>query len=452
MPTDQEEVISSRLTSVSRTLRFGAFEVDLESRELTECGRRVNLQRKPFLILELLLRNRGHFITRGELTRYLWPDSHVSFDHNLNTAVNALRKVLHDSSRHPSYIETRSGLGYRFIAPVEQVPVTVSRRGRQRCAQARYFLNRLAPEDLHKSMAYYQAALTEEPECGLAHAGLAETYCWFALMNMAPWSAMLAQAGASAMQAVEAHPALAEAHVALASVKRYRDWDWEGAEKEFRRALELDAGCAAAHQAYGSHLAALGDTHGALEQIGQAQDLEPTSPVVNVDAAWIRYLARDFAGAQEQCWRALVLEPRFAAAQHVLGLACEQMRMYDEALIEFQNALECGGEQPAVIAALGHACAHAGRPAEAAAALERLRRVSAERPVSPYWHAILHAGLGQSGQAIEWLEKACRERDVWLVWLAVEPRLDHLRAEEGFARLLGETRLGRSRRSAGGNI
>jgi len=440
MPTDQEEVISSPLTCVSRKVRFGTFEADLEDRSLSKSGRRIKLQGKPFQILELLLKNRGSFITRAELTRRLWPDLYVNFDHNLNTAVNALRKALGDSSQNPCFIETRSGLGYRFIAPVHEVVTgrggAINPRALEHCAQARYFLNKLTQEDLHKSMAYYQAALSEDPGCGMAHAGLAETYCLFALMNMASPGQMLARAKSSAMTAVEADPDLAEAHAALASVKRYVDWDWEGADGEYRRALELSTSCAAVHRAYGLHLSAVGNAEGALEELWWAHQLDATSPAVNVEAAWVRYLARDFAGAQEHCWKALVLEPKFAAAQHMLGLACERMRMYDEALIEFQNALACGGEQPAVVASLAHAYAEAGKHGEAGETLERLRQLSAQRPVSPYWHAIAYAGFGQNDRAIEWLEKSRQERDVWLVWVAVEPRLDNLRAEARFESLL----------------
>jgi len=453
MPTDQEEVISPQLTCVSRKLRFGAFEADLESRSLSKSGRRIKLQGKPFQILELLLKNRGYFITRAELTRRLWPDLFVNFDHNLNTAVNALRKALGDSSQNSCFIETRSGLGYRFIAPVHEVVAgrgaVINPRAHEHCARARYFLNKLTQEDLHKGMAYYQAALAEDPGCGLAHAGLAETYCLFALMNMASPGEMLARAKTSAITAVEADPDLAEAHAALASVKRYLDWDWDGADGEFRRALELSASCAAVHRAYGSHLSSVGNAEGALEELRRAQELDATSPAVNVEAAWIRYLARDFAGAQEHCWKALVLEPKFAAAQHVLGLACEQMRMYDEALIEFQNAVACGGEQPAVVASLAHAYAEAGKNAEARETLERLRRLSVQRPVSPYWHAIVYAGLGRNDRALEWLAKARQDRDVWLVWLAVEPRLDNLRAEARFESLLNEMGLGALRRGSG---
>jgi|SRR5579872_1118308 len=436
MPIPQEEVNSRGSALRASKFRFCDFEVDLLNRSLSRSGRVIRLQRKPFQILELLLQVRGQFVSRAMLTHYLWPDLNVNFDHNLNTAVNALRKALGDSPQNSCFIETRSGLGYRLIARVEEVVPVKSRvlnaKAYQNCVQARYFLNKLTQEDLHKSVAHFNAALAEDPDCWLANAGLAETYCLFAQLNMAAPSEAGPQATAFAMKAVEACPDRAEAHLALACVKRFFDWDWPGAEREFHSALDLDPDCAAVHQAYGSYLSSGGNNQRALQLVRRAQELDPASPVVNTDAAWVHYLSRDFAAAQEFCWKALVLEPRFAAAQHVLAMAYEQMGVYDEAIIEFENAMECGGEQPAVLAGLGHAYGKAGRHVEAAEAIEKLHQVSKRRHVSPYWHAILHAGAGQNQKAVEWLARARQNGDVWLVWVGAEPRFDGLREQPEF--------------------
>jgi len=164
MPADQEEVKTS--PARGRRLRFGAFEADLESQELWKSGRRVKLQRKPFQVLALLLRFPGCFVSRAELTRELWPDLHVNFERSLNTAVNALRIALGDSWRHPAYVETRPGQGYRLIAPVEEIvpdPAAADNQDAyQNCVKANYFLNKRTQEDLHKAIAYFQAALADD--------------------------------------------------------------------------------------------------------------------------------------------------------------------------------------------------------------------------------------------------------------------------------------------------
>jgi tetratricopeptide (TPR) repeat protein len=239
-----------------------------------------------------------------------------------------------------------------------------------------------------------------------------------------------------AATAVELEPDCAAARAAAACVKRFFEWDWLGAEEEYRRAMALDANCAALHQAYGSFLSSIGNTQEALHELRLAERLDPVSPAVNVEAAWALYLARDFAGAHEQCWKVLALEPSFGAAQHVLGLVYEQMGMYEEAVIELQNAQATGDEQPAVIAALGHAWAKAGKIALAEEILCRLQQISAKRYVSPYWHAIVYAGLQQNFLAVEWLETAYQQRDVWLAWLGVDLRFDDLRAAPGFQSIL----------------
>src|SRR5436305_14798289 len=119
--SDGNRSLEDSLTARVRGVRFGVFELDLRQRELRRSGLIIRLQQKPLQVLELLVRNPGVLVTRAELARHLWPNTHVSFDHSLNTAVNALRQVLGDSSRVSRYIETRSGLGYRFIAHVEQI-------------------------------------------------------------------------------------------------------------------------------------------------------------------------------------------------------------------------------------------------------------------------------------------------------------------------------------------
>ena len=168
--------VAGKLMSAGK-FRFGAFEVDLENRELRKHGLRVKLQHKPFQILELLLCAPGRLVMRNELAERLWPCLHVNFDRSLNTAVNALRQALGDSRGNPRFIETRSGLGYRFIAPVEElgrqtdrVLATAAPESRVRSKtttnpeahadylKGRYFYNRLSEDDLHKSVAYFESA------------------------------------------------------------------------------------------------------------------------------------------------------------------------------------------------------------------------------------------------------------------------------------------------------
>lgn len=425
-----EVVISSRV-------RFGVFEVNLRERELRKFGLRIKLQQKPFQILQCLLESPGEFVGREDLARVLWPDLHVLFDRSLNTAVNALRRALGDTGRNPRFIESRQGLGYRFIGQAEHIQA--EQRTQRRNTEAhrdylkgRYFSNKLTPEDLHKSAAHFESALARDPGYALAYTGLADTYIQFAFQGMLPAKECFTHAKKFAEAALRIDEHLAETQTSIAGVKRYCDWDWTGAEAAYRRALELNINDPRAHRLYADYLSTMGRSKEALQEISAAQELDPLSLVINMEMAWILYIARDFQGAAEQSWRTLAMEPRYAPAQNTLGLAYQQLGMIEEAIVELDNARACSGDHPVAQAALAHALASADRKAEAEALLEQLKNT---RHVSWYWLAIVHAALGAEEAAMDSLHEACKNREAWLVWLRVEPRFDPLRQDARFDRL-----------------
>ncbi len=437
-----------------RRFRFGSFEVDLQEQELYNRGIRIALQHKPFRILELLLVNRGALVTREELARYLWPNLHVSFDRGLNTAVNVLRRALGDSPARCRYIETRSGLGYRFIAHVEEIipPKTNGHGGNfapsrtdfeayEDYLKGRYFYSKMTEEDLRKSIAHYESALTSDPNHALAYTGLESAYTLLALLGAVPIQAAHGKARECAAAALRIDDKLAEAHAAAADVKKWFEFDWPGAEREYQIALELNAENADVRRSYAAFLCTMGRTEEAQREIRRAQQMDPLSILISTQAAWIFYTIRDFRAAAEQCWKALTMEARHAPAQHTLGLAYEQLGMFEEAIVELGNAAFCSGRHPATIASLAHAQASAGNLEQAHAGLRELEEVSARRRVSPYCMSILQAGLRAHDAAFEWLEKAIEERDNWLVCLKIEPRFDPLRSDPRFRHALQRLRL-----------
>ncbi len=427
---------------ISMRIQFGVFEVNLRERELRKFGLRVKLQQKPFQILHRLLETPGEFVSREELARVLWPDLHVLFDRSLNTAVNALRRALGDAGRNPRFIESRQGLGYRFIGQVEHIPAEAARplsrstEAHRDYLKGRYFSNKLTAEDLHKSVAHFESALSRDPGYALAYTGLADTYIQFAFQGMLPAQVSFGHAKKFAEAALGSDRHLAEAHTSIAGVKRYCDWDWPGAEAAYRRALELNGNDARAHRFYADYLSTMGRFEEALREIGAAQELDPLSLVINMEMAWILYTARDFQAAAEQSWKTLAMEPRFAPAQNTLGLAYQQLGMIEEAIVELDNARACSGEHPAAQAALAHGLAVAGRRAEAETLMEQLKAMSRTRHVACYWLAIVNTALGEYEAAFECLSEACENREAWLVWLKVEPRYDPLRQDARFGKLL----------------
>lgn len=419
----------------ARKVRFEDYEVDFARCEVRKSGVRIGVQRKPFRILELLLRRPGELVTREELVRFLWPDSHVSFEHGLNTAMNSLRQVLGDSSREFRFIETRPGLGYRFSAPVEQVTSSDSQSAHSRarhkslsayedCLKGRYFLGRMCEEDIYKALAFFNSAIDDEACCSLAHAGVADAYCQLALLCLAAPSKLAPHARSSADDAVRKAFDLPDALIAAARVKLIFDWDSKAAEEAANRALTLDPKSVLAL----SFRVFLLFTQGKYEQASQlctkVLSLDPLSFSVNLQLAAALYAMGNFKDATDQCWKILTLTPSFAPAQLLLALAYEQLGMYDEALIEFENAQCCVGFEAATTAGMGHVFSTMGRDSEAEECLVKLSRQGQTRYISPYWHAVICAGRNAQSATLSHLEQSLRQRDPALLWLQADVRFD----------------------------
>jgi DNA-binding winged helix-turn-helix (wHTH) protein/Flp pilus assembly protein TadD len=433
----------------ARKLRFGAFEVDLPNRELRSRGLKIKLQEKPFRILELLLARPGDFVTREELVRHLWPDLNVNFERSLNTALNLLRGALGDTSRNSRFIETRSGLGYRFIAPVELIAESNSiqrvnsKTGdhknsvtHQDCLKGRHFAEKMDEDSLRKSVAHFQSAIAQDPLCAPGYAGLANAYTRFAYIGMLPPIQAGMMAKDCAAKALQLEAGLPEAHTALAAVKASFDWDWTTAEAAYLRALELDPDDAEACCGYAALLAKMGRNPEATRLIRRAHELDPLSVVIGVEAAWIFCAAGELDAAIEQCWQALTIEPTFAPAQHTLAVAYQRLGQMDEAVTEFENARICSGDNPGMAAELAYAYASCGRGDEALAILQRLEQASKVRYISHYWFSLIWTGLGVHNRALEQLEMACENRDVWLTYLGADPRFNILKTHASFRRTL----------------
>jgi tetratricopeptide (TPR) repeat protein len=301
--------------------------------------------------------------------------------------------------------------------------------------KGRYHWNRLTGDGLKKGIEYFQQAIHKDSNYAPAYAGLADCYNVLGFYGVVPAAEVMPKAKAAALRALEIDDGLAEAHTALASAIKVWDWDWAGAEREYRRALELNPNFALGYRAYAAHLCALGRSAEAIRQIQRAHEIEPMSLPISMEVAWNLYMVRQYDRAIEQAMKTLDLEPRFASAQHVLALAYEQKGRYEEAIAALLKALEAEGH-PATVAGLGHVLALAGRKSEATGMLDRLEKTSRQSHVSPYWFALVHEGLNDKAASLDALDQAYVQQDVWLVWLKADPRLDGLRGEWGFQELL----------------
>jgi TolB-like protein/Flp pilus assembly protein TadD len=304
--------------------------------------------------------------------------------------------------------------------------------------KGRYYWNRRGEEGLKKATEYFEQAIKADPNYALAYAGLADSY---ALLGFHGYGALppaeaVPKAKVAAEKALQIDETLAEAHASLAYAKEEYDWDVAGAEREYKRAIELNPNYATAHQWYAVHLAVRGRYAEAIAEIKQAQGLDPLSLVINMNVGWVFYFARQYDEAVEQCRKTLELDPNFPAAHWMLGQAYRQKGVYDEAIAEFQKALDLSGGDPTALAALGHGYAVAGKRSEAEKILNELKELSKRRYFPQYFIALIYVGLDNKNQAFESLEKAFAERSANLTVLKAEPMFDPLRSDARFQALL----------------
>ena len=560
-------------------VRFGTFEVDLKSHELRKHGLRLRLEEKLFQILELLLERPGQVINRRALREKLWPDTHVGYEHSLNTAINKLRDLLGDSAQSPRFIETLPRLGYRFIAPVLKpsradhlngrkmlavlpledlggnsdeeyfaeglteelishlgqldpkrlgviartsaiqykatkksvgqiaqelnvgyvVEGSVRREGQrvritaqlieaqdqthlwsasydrglydvlgmqadvarqvgkalacellaedpeksaafhptahEAYLRGRFYFGQRSEESVQKALASFELALRAETNCSRSLAGVADCcglLCWFGALS--PGQAG-PRAAAAATRAIEIDPSLSEPHASLGLVKFWYEWDWQAAEEEFRRAIELNPSYASARQWYASYLSAMGRLDEAQGELRRARELDPHSLILNMNAADPFFLGRQFDRAAAHLNALLEQEPRFLPALFNLGRIYIQQGRYEEAIAAFDYVAQLSGNSQGRLA-LAQAYGYAGKPDEARRILRKEMENTDGRYLASPMIAQIYLSLGEDDKAFEWLRRGIEERSFWIAFLKMDPAYDSVRGHSGFQKLL----------------
>jgi TolB-like protein/DNA-binding winged helix-turn-helix (wHTH) protein/Flp pilus assembly protein TadD len=302
--------------------------------------------------------------------------------------------------------------------------------------QGRYFWNKRSPAGFKKAVEYFQRAIEIDPDYALAHAGLADCYIRLNESGVPLAQEAVPRARAAVERALEIDDGLAEAHATSAFIKFRHDWDFAGADEEFRHSLALDDNYSEAHQWYAFYLLAAGRREEADAQMRRAQELDPLSIGFNSNLALYLFFTRQFDGSVQQCRKTLDMEPGFVLTRVTLGLSYEGQGLIEPAVAELRKAQELAPNDVGTLAALGHALAKAGRAVDARRLLRDLEARAGKSYVPPYSVAVLHAGLGEQAQALGWLERAFRDRSLRPVWLKFDPRLDDLRQEPEFVNLV----------------
>jgi len=372
-------------------------------------------------------------LIQGPSDRHLWAKS---YERGLRDVLELQREVTHSITDE---IQAK-------LTPPEKVHLgsarSVNSEAYEDYLKGHYLLS--IEGNMRQGIAYFQRAIQKDPNYALAYAGLAESYITLGQPGEdMPPKETLPQAKAAATKALAIDDSLGEAHAALAHVIELYDWDWQGAEKEYRRALELNPNDAMAHDWYGEYLQAMGRNEEGFVQVRQAMQLDPLNAHLATDLGEHFYTARQYDQAIRAFQKTFELEPDDGEAHLGLGWVYGEKKMYPEAIAELEKVVNLWDRNDVSVASLGKVLGYSGRKQEARKLLEELRERSKHRYISPYLIALVQIGLAERDQAIASLEQGYTNRDEWMMFLKVDPRWDDLGLDPRFKDLLRRVGLPR---------
>ncbi len=472
---------------------FGAFRIDVANRLLFHEGLALSLTPKTVETLIALVRSKGELLNKDELLKTIWPDRLVD-ESNLTQNIYLLRKTLGKAPDGKDYIETVPRRGYRFVGelrPTAGAPQTnssgqpalpvgrsrwlwlvgvvlmasgvagyfaLSRTVRSSGAKnpvpaseayqkGRYFAGKGTTSALEQSIQQFEEALRADPNSAPAYAALSQSYAalssHYDAQALTPNEA-LAKAKTAAIKAVELDDSLAESHTALAVVDQRYELDWSAAEKQYRRAIELNPNYAVARQQHSSLLAASGRTAAAKSELLRAQQLDPHSLAIAKDLGELLFYERNYDQAIEQFRSAIAIDPtdlQAIATRRALGWAYELRGMHEQALAEFIEASRAQNAGPERLSAFRRAFDEGGMKGYWRAWLQlQSDRIERGR-ISPASLAQVYAFLGETEAAFKALEQAVNDHTIDVAALQLSPVFDTLRTDARYEVLLH--RLGR---------
>ena len=300
----------------------------------------------------------------------------------------------------------------------------------------RYHWNKLTPPEITKSIEFFKKAIELDPTYALAYFGLADAYRSLAPTSEVPSKDTLPQAQAAATKALELDETLAEPHATLAFIHTWYDWNWSGAEREAKRAIELNPNWSFGHIAYAQMLSVTGRSQEAIAEGARAVELDPLSLIINALNGYHLHLARRDDEAIARLKKTVELDSNFWIAHQFLGMAYIEKKMYPEAISEFSQAVKLSGGNSEPLALNGYASVLSGDTAKGRAVLKELKSLESQRYLPPSNLALLSYVLGEKDEAFSWLEKAYQDRDIRLCRLKVDSKWDSMRSDPRFVEIL----------------
>ena len=422
----------SALRVISRT---SVMQYRGEEKTVPEIARELNVDA---VVEGTLLRAGDRVRITAQLIRAV-PEKHLwseSYERDLRNILDLQREVARAIANEIKIkLTSRERAGLSTTRPVDPAAHEDYLRGL-------HFWNKRTEQDLQKSIEYFDRAIQKDPGYALGYAGLANAYnCLGVYAHLIPRQ-VFPKARAAALKALTLDDTLAEAHAALCFYNSNYGWDQPAADRECRRAIDLNPGYTSAHVWRGEALSAVRRHREALAELDRARELDPTSLMVSDQRGWVLYMARRYDDAIEQIRKTLELEQRLAHAHCWLGKAYLQKGMLQQGLSEIQQAASLpGGDSPLFAPWLGYAYALAGKRAEAFQVIEQMKAQQQKNFGSPFGIAAIYCGLGEKQQALAWLEKACQERDPQFSEMAIDPAMDPLRSDPHFRELLRQSTM-----------
>lgn len=368
----------------------------------------------------------SHFLD-GTTGCYLWS---TSID-------GCLSEPLELQERVASAIAARLGSELVELSGTRRRPVAVNLAAHNLYLQGRYHLSQRTEEGLRKAAEFFEKSLAEDAQYGPAYAGLSDAYALLAHYGVLGPADVWTKVASTAATAVMLADDSAEAHTSLAHAKATQDWDWQGAEREFRRALALDPRYATAPHWYSTTvLVPTGRLDEALARMLVAQSLDPVSAIISRDVAMMYYYKRDFDSALEQCDNTIELNPHFPPAYLTLAFVQEQRQELDESEAALERAVNIAPRSPRSLGALARFFAVTDKRRQAIRLLHDLEALARERYVNPFEFALIHFVLGQIDESSHWLSKAIDDRSFDLLSVKADPRFEGLAGHPRLAPLI----------------
>ena len=412
-----------RVLACSTVLRFKSKDIDPQE---------VGLQLKVRAVMMIrVLRMEEKLIIRSELVKVadgsqLWGEQYNRSPSDILAIQDEIAKAIWESLKFKLTSQDQKRLAKQPTDNIEAYNLYL---------RGRYFWNKYNKEWVLKAIEAFKQAIAIDSNYALAYCGMADAYFRLSNVHFLPRE-VLPKAKEAALRAVEIDDNLAEAHASLALVSVYYDHDWSRAEKEFRRALELDPYLISAHQRYGSYLTFMGRFEESIRHYETALELDPFSLQINMNLATTYYLRYESDRAVNHLLKTIELEPNYMPTHFVLGCAYIQQNRLAEAIAEFQLIYKLDAEAYLALGFMGYAHALAGQRAEAETLLYVLQDISQRKYVSPYSMLVIHLALGPEERVFEILEQLYEERNDWMVWLKVSPELKGIRNDPRFKALM----------------